>query len=278
MSDFVAIPEPETPEYPEQVKMIMPGEFAAGGAGSPENVQAHALAMRTQWLKSRLEALQSAIPGTEEYDAIMDQIENIIGELKALELTKVASRVEHLERTSGDLALNLRDLAWRLEMENLYGGYDGWWLEDFLSTGELDMTDVEVTSVVPGDDSIDVGDLSSVIVGLNYTLTDGIAMEEVRIKSTATAGSVKRVILENAVTKQYRSGKARLLRTSAAVREGSAVGAGTDTSRTWAPKVTWQGVGGMVPVNLALGTNQGNAAAFTASGDIGFSGDLVTLV
>ena len=57
--DFVPIPEPQTPEYPEQIKMIMPGEPASGGYGSPENAQAEGLAKRTQWLKANMAPLSA---------------------------------------------------------------------------------------------------------------------------------------------------------------------------------------------------------------------------
>ena len=49
--NFVPIPEPAIPTWPEYIKMIMPGEPASGGPGSPENTQADQLAERTQWLK-----------------------------------------------------------------------------------------------------------------------------------------------------------------------------------------------------------------------------------
>ena len=53
--EFVAIKEPEEVSWPEQIKLIMPGEPASGGEGSPENTQAAQLAARTQWLKKQTE-------------------------------------------------------------------------------------------------------------------------------------------------------------------------------------------------------------------------------
>jgi hypothetical protein len=274
MSDFVAIPEPAEPVYPEAVKLIMPGEFAAGGIGSPENTQAEALVRRTQWLKRQVQILLETIPGTEEFEQVLNEIRN---ELAALDAVSLKNRIDHLERTSGTLALNLQDLAWRLELEGLYGSYDAWWLENFLSTNEIDLADVGVTSVVPGDDSLDVDDISNIVVGLNYTLTDGLVSEQVQVRATATAGTVKRVILVSPVTQQYRTGSARLMRTSVRISDGKAFGAGTTTSKGWNPNVTWQGTGALVPVDVPLETSVGNSGAFTVSGDIGFVGDLVTL-
>lgn len=274
MSDFVAIPEPAEPVYPEAVKLIMPGEFAAGGIGSPENTQAEALVRRTQWLKRQVQVLLETIPGTEEFEQVLNEIRN---ELAALDAVSLKNRIDHLERTSGTLALNLQDLAWRLELEGLYGSYDAWWLENFLSTNEIDLADVGVTSVVPGDDSLDVDDISNIVVGLNYTLTDGLVSEQVQVRATATAGTVKRVILISPVTQQYRTGSARLMRTSVRISDGKAFGAGTTTSKSWDPNVTWQGTGALVPVDVPLETSVGNSGAFTVSGDIGFVGDLVTL-
>ena len=274
MSDFVAIPEPAEPVYPEAVKLIMPGEFAAGGIGSPENTQAEALVRRTQWLKRQVQILLETIPGTEEFEQVLNEIRN---ELAALDAVSLKNRIDHLERTSGTLALNLQDLAWRLELEGLYGSYDAWWLENFLSTNEIDLADVGVTSVVPGDDSLDVDDISNIVVGLNYTLTDGLVSEQVQVRATATAGTAKRVILVSPVTQQYRTGSARLMRTSVRISDGKAFGAGTTTSKGWNPNVTWQGTGALVPVDVPLETSVGNSGAFTVSGDIGFVGDLVTL-
>ncbi|MDI9371347.1 MAG: hypothetical protein QM446_10575, partial [Synergistota bacterium] len=98
MSDFTPIPEPGTPVYPEQVKMIMPGEFAAGGPGSPENTQAEALVYRTQWLKQKAAELEAAIPGSGEWQAILDEIRAELARLQGIEIGALSWQVDHLER------------------------------------------------------------------------------------------------------------------------------------------------------------------------------------
>ena len=70
-----------------------------------------------------------------------------------------------------------------------------------------------------------------------------------------------------------------LYRTTANLTVGAADGSGDRHAAAWQPSTIWQGVSANSPVTANLKTTQGSIAAFTVSGDIGFTADgFVTLV
>lgn len=234
MSDFTPIPEPGTPVYPEQVKMIMPGEFAAGGPGSPENTQAEALVRRTQWLKQKAAELEAAIPGSGEWQAILDEIRAELARLQGIEMGALSWQVDHLERIITSIMLTL-------DAEGKYPDADAVMVETFDNPDQIDQTRVKVTNAFSGDDSVDVEDLSGVVVGANYVLSDGVKQEAVRVKSTATSGAQKRVMTENPVTQEYDLSKTYLYRSSVTILNGEAFAGGQSSETAWEPGETWTG-------------------------------------
>lgn len=234
MSDFTPIPEPGSPVYPEQVKMIMPGEFAAGGPGSPENTQAEALVQRTQWLRQKAAELEAAIPGSDEWQAILDEIRAELARLQGIEIGALSWQVDHLERIITSIMLTL-------DAEGKYPNADAVMVETFDVPDQIDQTQVKVTNAFSGDDSIDVEDLSGVVVGANYVLSDGVKQENIRVKSTATSGSQMRVMAENPVVQEYDLNKTYLYRSSVTIINGEAFAGGQTTETAWEPGVSWKG-------------------------------------
>ncbi len=180
------------------------------------------------------------------------------------------SRTEHLERLWASHALIF-------DIQGQYPDYDAAVAEAFDVPDQVDMTSAVVTGVVSGDDSLEMESLQGLIIGLNYTLTDGIEEEQVRLKTLAVAGDVRRAILEAPVTKQYLTGRARLYRSSVRISGGLAQGAGTTLTQGWAPGITWQGAESNASTTRQLATTQGNAGAFDITGDIAFAGEFATL-
>lgn len=145
-------------------------------------------------------------------------------------------RIDHLERLVGNVYL-------ANEMANIYlDGYDGMIIESFDDTAEeVDRVIAQVTSVVSGDDSIDVETASGLIIGAHYQLTDGEKIEEVQIKGINTSGKVQRVILYDNVKNQYTDGRAKLYRSSVAIYNGRAYGGGNTSIQDLAPDYTFSG-------------------------------------
>ena len=168
-------------------------------------------------------------------------------------------RIDHLERLMGNIYL-------ANEMANIYlDGYDGMIIEPFDDTAEeVDRVIAQVTSVVSGDDSIDVETASGLIIGAHYQLTDGEKIEEVQIKGINTSGKVQRVILYDNVKNQYTDGRAKLYRSSVAIYNGRAYGGGNTRTDEWAPNKTFSGSNTATPMSATLKFD--NASAFELSG------------
>ena len=186
---------PAVAEWEGDVYQIENGDYLLGGRMGLLNIQAQQLLNRTEYLKKVHDALQAQLeatqPGTEKYDELVKRI-------NALDANKENNRINHLERLMANAYL-------ALEMSKIDpDGYDNMLIETFDgSAEEIDQITVNVTSVVSGDDSIDVEDSHGLIIGAHYQLTDGERLEEVQIKSIAVSGKINRVKLESVVKNQY---------------------------------------------------------------------------
>lgn len=209
---------PETEDWEPEIYQIESGDYPMGGRNGIANVQANQLGNRTKYLKAKHEELKAAVeaiqPGTDKYDELLKKIE-------ALDNAKENNRINHLERLMANAYL-------ALEMSKIDpDGYDNMLIETFDgSAEEIDQITVNVTSVVSGDDSIDVEDSRGLIIGAHYQLTDGERLEEVQIKSIAVSGKINRVKLEAPVKNQYNEGRAQIYRSSTAIYNGRAYGGG----------------------------------------------------
>ena len=168
-------------------------------------------------------------------------------------------RIDHLERLVGNV-----DLA--NEMANIYlDGYDGMIIEPFDDIAEeVDRTVAQVTSVVSGDDSIDVESAEGLIIGAHYQLTDGEKIEEVQVKGINTSGKVQRVILYDNVVNQYTDGRAKLYRSSVAIYNGRAYGGGNTRTDEWSPNETFSGSNTAKDLSATLSFD--NSSSFELSG------------
>ena len=204
----------ETSEWTPGIYQLEENDVAEAGPDGILNQPIKDLAARTNYLKKLITELQSTVPGTEKYDELLEKI-------NALDSTKENNRINHLERLMANAYL-------ALEMSKIDpDGYDNMLIETFDgSAEEIDQITVNVTSVVSGDDSIDVEDSHGLIIGAHYQLTDGERLEEVQIKSIAVSGKINRVKLEAPVKNQYNEGRAQIYRSSTAIYNGRAYGGG----------------------------------------------------
>ena len=184
-----------------------------------------------------------------------------------------------LEHRMRHAEMQIANMSLALEAQQIYPDYAAMIAEDFQDTNTIDMLQVVVTSVIAGDDSIDVESLIGLQPGSAYTLTDGVAQERVVIKSIAKNGSVNRVVLVSPVVNTYSPSAASLFRTTAFILDSHVYGAGSQQSLVWQGGDAWEGTVANTTTVVPLVTTTGNSAAFTASGDIGYTADgAVTLV
>ena len=190
------------------------------------------------------------------------------------DITILRGRVNQTERELANMAL-------RLEAENIYPDYNALIAEDFTDPDLVDQFACAITSIVAGDDSVDVETLVGIVPGAWYTISDGVYQERCQIKSVVKNGSTYRLIMQTEIQHTYVSGQTNLYRSTAEIQTaaGLAEGAGDRKTALWAPALVWTGTNANTTTAVPLVTTTGNSAAFTASGDIGYTADgAVTLV
>lgn len=256
---------PVTADWEPDIYQIESGDYPMGGRNGIANVQANQLGNRTEYLKEKHEELKAAVeaiqPGTDKYDELLAKIE-------ALDSAKENNRINHLERLVGNAYL-------ALEMANIDpDGYDSMIVETFNdSASEIDQFVATVTSVVSGDDSVDVDDSSGLIIGAHYQLADGEHQEEVQIKSINVSGKIKRVVLYGNVKNQYTDGRAKLYRSSVAIYNGRAYGGGNRRVDEWTSDTSWSGTNTQQDVSTKL--DYTDTSSFAISGAVLENGKLV---
>ena len=208
-----------------------------------------------------------------------------IGEAKALILRnneKVLADYNGTKTVTVNLSTELRQTADTVtnHLERLVGtlysaviaagitpdGYDAMLVENFDDDApETDRTVARVTSVVSGDDSVDVEDSSGLIIGAYYQLTDGDVQEEVQVKAINISDNINRVILMSPVKNQYHSKRAKFYRSTVAIQNGFAYGGGNTKNYIVTNKaISFQGKD--TKVELTKSINFTDPSAFTIKG------------
>ena len=208
-----------------------------------------------------------------------------IGEAKALILRnneKVLADYNGTKTVTVNLSTELRQTADTVtnHLERLVGtlysaviaagitpdGYDAMVVENFDDDApETDRTVARVTSVVSGDDSVDVEDSSGLIIGAYYQLTDGDVQEEVQVKAINISDNINRVILMSPVKNQYHSKRAKFYRSTVAIQNGFAYGGGNTKNYIVTNKaISFQGKD--TKVELTKSIDFTDPSAFTIKG------------
>ena len=186
-----------------------------------------------------------------------------------------------LRRRIGQTEREMANIALRLEAESIYPDYNALLAEDFTDPDLVDQFACDITSIVAGDDSVDVSTLHGIVPGAGYTISDGVYQERCQIKSVVKNGTTYRLIMMDEIQNTYLQGSTSLYRTTAQIQSaaGMAEGAGDRRTALWQPSTTWTGVNASAAVSAALVTTAANAGAFSSSGAIGYTADgQVTLV
>ena len=170
-------------------------------------------------------------------------------------------RIERLEDALNQVALSLEIL------QGSSTQYSHYMAEDFTDSSTLDTFSASVTSIVAGDDSIDVAPIDGMIPGSFYTVTDGIRSEIVQVESINIENGIQRIILKDRIKNTYILASAQIYRTSAVINGSVAVGATARMKVAWEPSLVWRGTGESESFTVSANTTLNNSKAFTLSGN-----------
>ena len=170
------------------------------------------------------------------------------------------SRIERLEDAMNQASLTLGLL------QGFDEKYSHYMAEDFKDSNTLDVFSATITSIVAGDDSIDVAPIDGMIPGSLYTITDGISTEVVQVESINIENGIQRIILTDRIRNTYILGNAQIYRTSAVIDAQTAVGASARVKISWEPVLEWQGTGTNETFSVSANTTLNNTKAFSLSG------------
>lgn len=177
-----------------------------------------------------------------------------------VDITGLNSRIERLEDAMNETML-------RLELLDKYPGFSHYVAEDFVDVNQIDQFTGTVTSIVAGDDSLDIAPIDGMLPGSLYVITDGVLAEQVQVDSINLENGIQRVILSEPVKNTYLSGNVQIYRTSATIGEQEAIGTGARIRKSWQPELVWSGTGEKSGFSVAANTNLNNADGFTLMGN-----------
>lgn len=175
------------------------------------------------------------------------------------DMAALAGRVTALENALHDVTLSLN-------LQEIYPNADRYIAEDFVQPDTVDLYEAPVTSILAGDDSIDVDPLEGLIPGSWYTISDGSRSEKVQVESISLENGIMRVVLYDVIQNTYNLANCRIFRTTADIHAGNANGTGTKLPVTWMPAVTWKGISQGSSFTAMLDTSVSAQKNFTFSG------------
>lgn len=184
------------------------------------------------------------------------------------DISIMRGRIDQAEREMANMAL-------RLEAEGIYPDYNTLLAEDFKIPDLVDQFSCDITSIVAGDDSIDVSTLRGIVPGAYYTISDGVGQERCQVKSVVKNGSTYRLIMVSVIQNTYLQGQTTMYRTTAQIQSsvGQAEGSGDRRTALWQPALVFSGTNANTSMTIPLVTTAANAGAFTTIGDIAYTAD-----
>ena len=238
----------------EPVYQIKTNDYIIGGANGIANLQARALVGRDNYLRKLINELSAKVA---EIDALPGDADSryseILQQLKALDISIFQRQISQLERQNMTNALAMKSIGLSVEENGLI-------VEVFKNgiVSEIDQTNAEVVSVIPGDDSVDITDAKNLIKGGVYQLTDGETSEEVQIKENlGTIENGYRILFAADVVKAYKNGRARLYRSSAEIFDGRAYGGGISREKTWNADIDFAGTSNSATLSVTVDFSNG---------------------
>ena len=204
----------------------------------------------------------------------MDSLKTIVLGGNGADIIQMRSEIDQIGREQANMAL-------ALEAQNIYPDYNALLAEDFKNPDLVDQFSCAITSIVAGDDSIDVETLRGIVPGAWYTISDGVYQETCQVRSAVKNGSTYRLIMQSAIVNTYVSGQTYLYRSTAEIQTsaGQAEGAGDRRTALWQPTTpAFTGSAANAPISTTLQTTAANASSFTSTSGIAYTADgLVTI-
>lgn len=188
--------------------------------------------------------------------ATLEQAREVI--LQGVDVGGLNGRLERAEDAIAQIWL-------LIETMQDFPGFSHFMAEDFANTSMLDMFSSTVTSIVAGDDSIDVDPMNGMMPGSWYVITDGVSLERVKVESINLENGIQRVILENPVMNTYYLPTTVLYRSSANVNKNTAVGPGSRLAKEWSSDFVWKGTGATEDFTVDLDLKVNDTDGYTAS-------------
>lgn len=143
--------------------------------------------------------------------------------------------------------------------------------DDFANPDKTDYYRENVITSVAGINNVRVASNAGIHAGSWYTLSDGAQNEFVQVVGVAKNGDAQVAVFSDIVSNTYDLTCTKLYRTTTTPENGEGVGAGDIRSEVYPFTETWQGTATETPATLTLNTTLANSAAFTLSGDYGFT-------
>lgn len=175
------------------------------------------------------------------------------------------SRIERLEDAVNETML-------KLEMLSEYPGYSHFVAEDFKDVNQIDQFAGKITSIVAGDDSIDVEPVDGMLPGSMYLITDGVNTEQVQVESISLENGIQRVILKEPIKHTYLNGIVQIFRTSVKIQSssegGRASGSDVRLMMNWQPNTEWKGTSENEDFIVPVQTTINNQKAFVMMNDV----------
>lgn len=193
-----------------------------------------------------------------------DLTEQILSD-DAAPISRLSSRVSQNETNIANLYMQLDSV---LEV-----GLDANLLvfEDFDDCKCVDMLKTKVLATAGGPSDLYVEDLTGILIGHYYTVSDGTRSQLLRVKAVACNDGLFNVMFEEQITKTFNLAKTYLRRTTGVIENGNLSGSGSITETAVTLDDVWTGVANSVTKNLSLTTTQKHTANFELSGDYAFN-------
>lgn len=199
-----------------------------------------------------------------------------LNDFKRLALGGEGQDIANLSGQMKQLFIEIANIALKLEALELYPDYNALMAENFYENKAIDQFSCKVLSIMAGDDSIDIESAFGLIPGAWYTVSDGNNQERIQAKAIGKSGNTYRVLAAAPIQNTYMPGKVFLYRSTAALLEGGAQGAGDQAEIMWSPDTAFSGVTGNTQIEISMSTKLSD---YNIDGDITLNTDgTITLI
>ncbi len=155
---------------PEKIFQIENGHPLDGGRDGHLNRPNRDMLACIMWLKGKMDEVAAAIPGTEQFETLVD-------ELSQLDVTLLEEKLTYLQGYQ--------------TLTNRYAK-DKFWVELFSAKNTLaDVFEIAVEEAITGSDCIDVTDTVGIEPGTEYLISDSLGCEEITVTQKLTEHRIR---------------------------------------------------------------------------------------